>query len=240
MPPIHRICTTIVLMNLSSRRLGLHQTTVETIGASIVNGTYQPGDRLAAQGQLAYELGVSRTVIREAIRLLTDKGLVESRPKVGTTVTQRSDWNFGDADVLRWALATPHYDMQRHLDEVRLMIGPAAAGLAAHRRSSEHIASMASALRDMEASIDNYPTYVEANLRFHQAILDAAANPVLNHILNSVQFASREVGQHTALDVPETTLPLQADICDAIQSGDASTATSAMKSLLRISVQVRT
>ena len=117
---------------------GLRQRTVERIGYSIIDSTYPPGHRFANQDDLSVELGVSRTVVREALGLLRDKGLIESRPKAGTVVANHRSWNLLDPDVLRWSIAARSAPTTlSHVAEVRLVIEPEAARLAARRRSDE-------------------------------------------------------------------------------------------------------
>ena len=117
---------------------GLRQRTVESIGYRIIDSTYPPGHRFANQEDLSAELGVSRTVVREALGLLRDKGLIESRPKAGTVVADHRSWNLLDPDVLRWSIAARSAPTTlSHVAEVRLVIEPQAARLAARRRNDE-------------------------------------------------------------------------------------------------------
>ena len=87
-------------------RRGLHGEVVHSIGLRIVSGDILPGEPLPPEDELVGDLSVSRTVVREAVRVLAEKGLVEARPKTGTRVRPRSDWNIGDPDVLSWRLET--------------------------------------------------------------------------------------------------------------------------------------
>ena len=123
--------------HLTYPRRGLHGEVVHTIGLQIVGGTIQPGDPLPPEDELTSNLAVSRTVLREAVRVLAAKGLVEAKPKIGTRVRARSDWNILDPDVLSWRAETTN-DRKLYEDttEVRLAIEPLAARLAASRASA--------------------------------------------------------------------------------------------------------
>ena len=111
-------------------RRGLHGEVVHTIGLQIVSGHLRPGDPLPPEDELTSDLAVSRTVLREAVRVLAAKGLVLARPKTGTRVRERSDWNILDPDVLSWR-AEAGYDQKLYEEttEVRLAIEPLAARL---------------------------------------------------------------------------------------------------------------
>src|SRR5207247_9937865 len=109
-------------------RRGLHGAVVHDIGLRIVRGELEADDPLPTEDELSGELSVSRTVLREAIKVLAAKRLVESRPKTGTRVQQRSEWNLLDPDVLAWQLAAgPGRRFLEDTLEARRLIGPAAA-----------------------------------------------------------------------------------------------------------------
>src|ERR687887_1744910 len=133
-------------------RRGLHGAVVHEIGVRILDGELKPGDTLPDNGSLT-ESEVSRTVVREAIKVLAAKGLVESRPKTGTRVRRREDWNLLDPDVLAWLQDDDvSEEMLRKLTEVRRIIEPAAAELAAARAGAREIAAMQNAFVQMEMS----------------------------------------------------------------------------------------
>src|ERR687887_368640 len=133
-------------------RRGLHGAVVHEIGVRILDGELKPGDTLPDNGSLT-ESEVSRTVVREAIKVLAAKGLVESRPKVGTRVRQRRDWNLLDPDVLAWLQDDDVSEEMLHkLTEVRRIIEPAAAELAAARAGAADVAELERALAEMDAA----------------------------------------------------------------------------------------
>src|SRR6476620_11614265 len=130
-------------------RRGLHGQVVHQVGVSIVRGELEPGE-LMPDDAIVAEPSVSRTVVREAIKVLAAKGLVESRPKTGTRVRPRSDWNLIDPDVLAWQLkAGPTREFLEDALELRRMIEPGAARLAAARATDEEIEALEQALAAM-------------------------------------------------------------------------------------------
>ena len=152
------------------------------IGVRILDGELKPGDTLPDNGSLD-EPDVSRTVVREAIKVLAAKGLVESRPKVGTRVRPRRDWNLLDPDVLAWQIeAGPDADFLGQALELRRMIEPAAARLAAERATDAQIAALHEACEAMAAAVDDLDAFMEPDLRFHSLLLEACGNELLEHM----------------------------------------------------------
>src|SRR6266508_3486723 len=133
-------------------RRGLHGAVVHEIGMRILNGELMPGDALPDNG-LVDEQAVSRTVVREAIKVLAAKGLVESRPKIGTLVRPRRDWNLLDPDVLAWQIeAGLDARFLEQALELRRMIEPGAARLAAERATDEQVAALFEAYEAMASA----------------------------------------------------------------------------------------
>lgn len=152
------------------------------IGVRIVNGGLKPGDTLPDNGFLN-DAEVSRTVVREAIKVLAAKGLVESRPKVGTRVRPRRDWNLLDPDLLAWQIeAGPDPQFLEQALELRRIIEPAAARLAAERATDEQIAGLHGAHEAMAAAGDDLDAFMEPDLRFHRLLLEAGQNELLEHM----------------------------------------------------------
>jgi DNA-binding FadR family transcriptional regulator len=206
---------------------------VHEIGVRIVDGQLKPGETLPDNGFVG-EAEVSRTVVREAIKVLAAKGLVESRPKVGTRVRPRRDWNLLDPDVLAWQLeAGPTREFLEDALELRQLIEPAAARLAAGRATDEEIAALQEAFtamceaRDLEASID-------ADVRFHSILLQAAHNELLEHLSSIVTAVLRMLFAFSSRP-PRTftrALPLHEAIIEAVQSHDPEAAEAAALRLL--------
>jgi DNA-binding FadR family transcriptional regulator len=155
---------------------------VHEIGVRIVNGELKAGDAVPDNG-LVDEPAVSRTVVREAIKVLAAKGLVDSRPKVGTRVRPRRDWNLLDPDVLAWQIeAGPDAGFLEQALELRRMIEPAAARLAAVRATDEQVAALYEAYEAMAAAGDDLDAFMEPDLRFHRLLLEACRNELLEHM----------------------------------------------------------
>jgi DNA-binding FadR family transcriptional regulator len=147
------------------------------IGVRILAGELPVGSVLPNESLLGLDLGVSRTVLREAIKVLEAKGLVEVRRKTGTRIRPRSDWNALDPDILRWLFAGPGFIPGiSDLLELRLIIEPAGAHRAAARRTAADLQEISNALHGMEATRENAEATVDADLRFHLAILEATHN----------------------------------------------------------------
>src|SRR5712691_12619543 len=141
-------------------RRGLHGELVHRIGLEILRGELRPGDPLPTEDELSGELGLSRTVLREAVKVLAAKGLVEARPKTGTRVRPRAAWNLLDPDVLAWrSEASPDGDFFRNIVELRRIVEPEAARLAAERATAAEVAGIKAVFCEMEAVVDDPDAY---------------------------------------------------------------------------------
>ncbi|MEG3146671.1 FadR/GntR family transcriptional regulator [Sphingomonas sp. RT2P30] len=217
----------------------IHGTIAHDIGVEIVSGVRKPGDVFGGEIEASEALGVSRTAYREAIRILAAKGLIESRPKAGTRVTQRSRWNLLDPDVLGWAFeGEPDTGFILDLFELRSVIEPAAAAFAARRRSDDDLATIATALDEMAAHGLADQRGRAADQRFHHAILAAANNAPLASLASSVGAAVRWTTQFKQRKraLPRDPLPDHARVFAAIEAGDAEAARDAMAELLRLAL----
>jgi DNA-binding FadR family transcriptional regulator len=218
-------------------RRGLHGEVVHSIGMRILRGDLEPGDLLPNEEQLGSELEVSRTVLREAIKVLAAKGLVESRPKTGTRVRPRREWNLLDPDVLAWRIvAGPDDRFHREIFVVRRLIEPAAARLAAERATDEELEELErfyAAMVEAVASSD-VEGHVAADLRFHSAIYQACDNELLQHIGEMLRAAYKEIFLLiTRLPgASREALPLHKAVLAAIQAGDQDAAEGAALALI--------
>lgn len=159
----------------------------QKLAVAIISGACKAGELLPNEDALRSEISVSRTAYREAVKVLTAKGLVESRPKSGTRVAPRDSWNLLDPDVLSWHFeADPNEKFIRDLFELRRFVEPSAARLAALRRTPADLARMEAAYRGM---VDN-PPYAEITIRsdlaFHVAVFTAAQNSTLQCLASVV------------------------------------------------------
>ncbi len=211
---------------------GLHGETVETIGSRIVNGYYAPGSQLTPQ-QLERELGISNTVLREAMRVLAAKGLVESRQKLGTVVKPRSSWSLLDADLLRWQEGHEDASFLYDLAEVRFIIEPAAARLAALRRTDRDLADLRDALRAMIDAGADGTGVIDADLAFHRALLNAAHNELLSRMefILEAGLRARDMLVHNRSDWPDS-VPVHRAILAAVEARDSAAAEHAVLELL--------
>ena len=157
---------------------GMHGHIVEQLGRSIVNGEIAVGEVLPPEAEMLERFAVSRTVLREALRVLGSKGLVESRQKVGTRVRNIAAWSLLDPDVMSWLETrslTP--DLRDRLLEFRRIFEPAAAALAAQRATPADRAALAAAVAGMKNAINDPADYFNADLAFHKHLFAATGNP---------------------------------------------------------------
>ena len=185
-------------------------------------------------------MAASRTALREAIRVLAAKGLVEARPKVGTRVTPRESWNLLDPDVMAWQhdeVLAPSF--LRKLTEVRAVIEPQAAAFAAQRADADALTALATAYADMavalagpdDAGID---AFVEADMRFHLTILRASGNDLLEQ-MTRVVYTALVVSFRTTSRLPGSarrSLPKHRAVLRAITARKPARAHAAMRSLV--------
>ena len=139
-----------------SAGVSLHARLLDQLGQSIVRGDLVPGDPLPNADDWSAAHGVSRTVLREVIKVLAGKGMVESRPKIGTRIRDRADWNFLDPDVLAWRYGTTtNFTDARSLFELRRAIEPMAGALAAERAEPAEVANLERLYGNMERSVED-------------------------------------------------------------------------------------
>lgn len=210
------------------------------LGTAIVSGAIQPGERLTGEVANAEALNVSRTAYREAVQALTAKGLVESRTKAGTRVQPRNRWNLLDPDVLAWAFSgEPDPAFVRDLFELRAIVEPAAARLAAARRTKEDIKAMRAALTNMRRHTLATDAGRAADRDFHDAILQATHNDAVITLSASIGAAvswTTQFKQRTRT-LPRDPVPDHARVSDAIAAGDREAAEAAMQALVDLALE---
>jgi DNA-binding FadR family transcriptional regulator len=214
---------------------------VHLLGREIVAGGYPEGQFLPPEAEMLARYGVSRTALREAYGKLAAKGLIAARPKVGTHVRPRLDWNLLDPEVLNWLLqALPPGEIAGHLYDLRRMIEPGAAEMAAANRSAADADRIAAAFRDMQASVAREADLVEADLRFHLAILQATQNPMISAfapLIRAAMVATFRLGWLGAGPGRAERMARHGAVADAIRAGDRSRARQQMESLLDESIR---
>jgi DNA-binding FadR family transcriptional regulator len=208
---------------------------LESLGRKIVTGSY---DRrpFPTEAQLAEEYGVSRSVTREAVKMLTAKGLLSARPRQGTVVLPRASWNLFDADVLDWLLERKFsIDLLLQFTNLRAAIEPAAAELAAAHADAAAIALIAAGIKRMRDAAHGDDDALQSDIQFHVAVLQASCNPffaqfkdvVSTALRTSIRFTNKIAG-HTA------DLPAHEAVFNAIVAHDAQRARRAMDDLIAL------
>jgi DNA-binding FadR family transcriptional regulator len=196
-----------------------HGHTLERIGRAIVAGRYAVGATLPAEPLLCEQFGVSRTVVREAVKSLAAKGLLVAGPKVGTRVLPSDDWNWFDPDVVAWQThAGLTREFLRDLQEMRRVVEPAAVRMAAERATAHDIAEIEAAYAGMKRAVEQGGDYVANDLRFHQGLLRAGGNRMMvqmSKAIGALLRTSFEVST-TLLDGPASSLPLHRAVLDAV------------------------
>jgi len=163
---------------------------VEDLGRAIVASRQPEGSLLPGDSELMERYAVSRTVLREAVKTLSAKGLLQAKARIGTRVRLRSEWNMFDPDVLFWHAQnglSPSFLV--HLGEMRLALEPEAAALAAERRTAEQLDGIQHWLKQMSEPKIGHQAFVAADLGLHLAIAEAAANPFLHSISMLIEVA---------------------------------------------------
>lgn len=206
---------------------------LDALGRAIVAGKFVDKS-FPSEADLIKEHGVSRSVTREAIKMLTAKGLVGARPKQGTFVLPQESWSLFDPDVLRWLLDRKlSYDLLRHFNELRIAVEPQAAFLAALRATPDHRAAISAGLDRMTAADRGEDETLDADIAFHVAILRASDNPffiqfrelVSTALRTSIRFTNRLAGRPASLAE-------HAAVYDAIEARDPEAASAAMRKLI--------
>jgi len=215
---------------------GLHDQVVHLLARRILREELAPGDILPNESDLCAELGVSRTVLREAIKVLASKGFVQTRTKVGTRVQPRSSWRTLDPDMLAWQYEDAEHDdhLLRNLLDVRRAIEPACAELAALRANEKEIAAIAAAYRRMEQTLAHTREFIQADMEFHAAIIAACQNELLDQLSLTIEAALGATRRITTQFPGSslTSLPLHRAVLDAIQGRDPAAAHRRMRDLI--------
>lgn len=216
--------------------LTMQQRVVDEIGRRIAAGSWRPGDALPVEDALAAEIGVSRGVVREAVKALVAKGMLHVRPRTGTRVLPPEQWNHLDRDVLRWKQAEDAAALLRDTAELRRIVEPEAARLAAERARPEQVRVLYDALAAMEAAAaePDRDGYIEADITFHRALLDAGGNRLLGSLGRAVGIAL-EHSFHVSTRTPgavEASLPVHRAVVRAVEARDPGAAAAAVLAII--------
>jgi GntR family transcriptional regulator, galactonate operon transcriptional repressor len=220
----------------SAPRGTFQEQVLKVLGREICSGKIRPGQLLPPEPELCVRFGFSRIVIREAIKSLAAKGLIEVTRRVGTLVLEPTRWNLFDPDIIGWRAESAVFDptLSRDLMEMRRIIEPAAVRLAALRASDEDRRNLRSAYMAMARAVAGKGDYVKADLAFHTIILSACGNQFVRQMQDAMAALLR-----VSFDVittkpggPAHSLPLHEAVCEAIERGDADAAERAVLILI--------
>jgi DNA-binding FadR family transcriptional regulator len=204
-----------------------HGRTLDRLGEAIVAGHHAPGSAVPPEPSLCDEYGVSRTVVREAVKSLVAKGLLVTGPKLGTRVLPSEQWNWFDPDVVAWQSRVGlTHEFLRDLQELRRVVEPAAMRLAAQRATAEDIAGIEHAYAGMQKAIEHGGDYVSHDLAFHQGLLRAGHNRMVGQMGKALGALLRTSFQISTSrpQGPAQSLPLHRAMLDAVIARDADAA----------------
>jgi DNA-binding FadR family transcriptional regulator len=222
-------------MKRSPSNLRIPGTIARDLGVKVVSGKLKPGAVLEGEIAASGQRKVSRSAYREAVRILVAKGLVQSKPKAGTRVNDRAVWHLLDPDVLSWIFqVTPDKNMLIDLFELRKLVEPEAAALAAQRRTNRHLKQMAAALDSMARHTLINEAGRAADKDFHAALLEASGNLFLGSLTSSINAAVAwsTIFKQRYEPLRRDPVPDHRKVYDAVAAGDAAAAHRAMTELV--------
>lgn len=206
---------------------------VEQLGLAIVTGAYGPRNEFPTEAALCAQFGVSRSVLREAVKMLTAKGLLAARPRQGTRIEPEEYWNLLDPDVLRWLLEREFsLTLLKEFTQVRLAIEPMAAAVAADRDEPEAIEPIRNAIANMYAAEDGLYDPLAADIEFHVAVLRASGNRFFLELRDLIESALRISIRLTHQYKAAGNIQDHKRILDAIEAGNPKKARRDMEALL--------
>jgi DNA-binding FadR family transcriptional regulator len=211
-----------------------HQLTYD-LGLAIVQGVYPVGTGLPSEADLCIEYNVSRSSTREAVKMLSAKGLISSRPKQGIRVLPESSWNMFDTDVLKWILSSkPSLALLKEFTEVRVALEPKAAALASLSASYQQLEVIEKALARMVDADRGLDDPLEADIAFHTAVLAASNNRFFLQLTEFISTALRVSIRYTnkIKGVPGADVQKHAEILNTIKSRNPERAKKAVEAIL--------
>ncbi len=213
----------------------LTQQLTHKLGEAIVNGDYTVGLGMPSEALLCEQFQISRSATREAVKMLSAKGLISSRPKQGITVNPETEWNLFDTDVLSWILKSkPSLNLLKEFTQVRYAIEPMAAKLAAENATPIQIKNMEDALHRISAAQDGLDDQLDAHINFLNTILIASGNRFFIQLTQFVNAALRVSIRYTnnVKGVSNTDATFHRKVFEAIKNGNAKQAHQLVEDIL--------
>lgn len=209
------------------RRPRVRRNVTAAIAQDIFSDRYPAGSPLPRENDLCEIHGVSRTVIRESLKILESKGMVRGKPRIGTTVCDKDEWNILDGDVLEWM--GPYirdFDLLGCILEARRTIEPAAAELAAERATAQEIADLDNAWRQMRDSSGDPEKFTEADVMFHTVLLSASHNQVFRRLSSAIHAALQYAlhASNIAVESREDAVLVHGELVEALRLRDKTRA----------------
>lgn len=217
----------------------LRGSVAQQFAVGILTGKYPEGYVFPGEVELAVQIGMSRSALREAFRILAAKGLVESRPKTGTRVCARRYWSLLDPDLLAWQFESePKRKFLRDLFELRLLVEPGAAALAAKRRTAAQLATMRKSLAGMQRFGLEREEGRLADQQFHLTMLEASRNEAILAMASSIlsAIAWTTIYKQRKRKLPRDPVPDHLALYKAIEAADPRAASQAMAELVRLAL----
>lgn len=225
--------------DVSGRKLRVNGILARDLGIAIVSGRLRPGHVLDGEVEASSKWKVSRNTYREALRILVAKGLISSQTRTGTRVTETTEWHLLDPDVLSWMFSGhPRPELIHGVFELRSVVEPAAAEMAAMRRGQQHLAAMRQALEDMQRYTLDQPQGRDADKAFHAALLAGTCNPFMVSLTIGVTAAVDALTQYKQRlsKITRDPVPDHWRVHDAVAAKDAAAARTAMLKLIRLAI----
>lgn len=226
--------------DLQVRRPRVQKNVTAAIGLDICSDRYAVGSVLPRESDLCEMYGVSRTVVRESLKILSTKGLVHSRPRVGTVVCEKTDWNLLDPQILEWMGPRIHdLDLFGCILETRRTVEPVAAAFAAERASVQEIADLDSAWRRMRDAGTDIEAFTRADVQFHEILLKASHNQVFRQLSSIIHAALIYAlyRSNEAVEDREEALLVHRELVEALRLRDAEAARAASHRTLDLAVR---
>jgi DNA-binding FadR family transcriptional regulator len=222
-------------MTTLTQNFNLSQRMVQELGKNIVCGEYNKKENIPTEADLCEKFGVSRSAVREAVKMLSAKGLINSTPRKGITILPESQWNIFDPDLLSWMLQSkPSMNLLKEFLQMRIAIEPEAAALAARLGDMQKIDAIEIALQRMQTAAAQSEEDLEADIAFHISILYASNNRFYIRLRDFIQTALRVSISHTSTikGDQQSIIDDHAKVFNAIKSGNAERAKQTMTQLI--------